>query len=290
MRKKVKVNASIEVCKCDSWEKFISEVRRVRMVGNRIFRGQRKPDWPLSSMWERWLLQMKGKDTDRKARELFSPGAYGKIRDSYLQRFKHLASEYSDAASRKLSERDWWALGRHYGLFTPLLDWTESPYIAAFFAFTDYIEGLNKGFKSGITFFERRTDKGRGSGITFGKEPVAVWELVRADELEKENEFEIFTSYAGKTERVRAQKSVFTFLSHNTHDDIESYLKSRGLEKYLRKYEIPGQEMGKVVGDLKLMNITFASLYPDFEGAAIQANLWDTLEKLGQTGSFSFRK
>lgn len=49
-------------------------------------------------------------------------------------------------------------------------------------------------------------------------------------------------------------------------------------------YEIPAQAMGKALCDLNLMNINPSTMFPDLDGAAAQANLWNSFELLGMTG------
>ncbi len=148
------------VYQCETWEDFAVEVRKTRFAGWRIFRGQRSVQWKLSSRWERWLQRLKGDDPRRNLRDLFAPEAYERIRDSYLERFKDYAIGLPGFRSSTLADQDWWTLGRHHGLITPLLDWTRSPYIAAFFAFISYAEQLNPGFRTGTTT----------GGIRFGNE------------------------------------------------------------------------------------------------------------------------
>src|SRR5713101_3829543 len=113
--------------KCEKWEEFFSAVRLMRIDGSgRIFRGHESAEWKLSSTWERELTRSKHPDLGLKeARHLCK---------YYLDLFKDFAIGLPGIPAKDLCEEDWWALARHYGLLTPLLDWTRSPYVAAYFA------------------------------------------------------------------------------------------------------------------------------------------------------------
>jgi hypothetical protein len=87
------------------------------------FRGQRDASWPLSTSLERAVASSIPVDLAEKTLlRRFEPGAYPYLTPPLIP-----------------SERmGWLTLMQHYGAPTRLLDWTLSPYVAAFFALEHY--------------------------------------------------------------------------------------------------------------------------------------------------------
>src|SRR6202011_3028313 len=102
-------------------------------------------------------------------KKLWEPGALQKLGDRYLWAFKRAAAGLRGPNPADLEPDQWWSLGRHFGLITPLLDWTESPYIAAFFALSELFAEMQSG---------------PGRGITLSGAKVAIYVLFRNSELE----------------------------------------------------------------------------------------------------------
>ena len=262
---------------CASWEEFKARVHHdyiEEVMGvSPLFRGHAQSDWKLASPWDRKLengsRDIGGTKADRESRS-------GLLK-SILANFKELSVGLPGIRYRDLDEVDWWAIGRHYGLVTPLLDWTRSPCVAAFFAFTGFVENISPGTLSG--YFDPK--KFLCSGMS---RPVAVWGLlvdsVNPEDREKlavgeglAKEIELLNPQMDIGHRQRAQRGLFTRLTHNNYFSIEEYLSTLDLPKPpLRKYLIPGSEAAKALTELRMMNITFATLFPDLDGAARQAN------------------
>lgn len=264
---------------CESWDDFTAKVteKENRQIAVRLYRGHANREWKLASILKRrWdeflqyhllLASHHGKQVNSLLDIPQHLSALKERRAFCLHRFKELAigvpglkpADYGD-------DEAWWALGRHYGLFTPLLDWTYNPFVAAFFAFMDLVDQLNPGFTEG-----GRDLISRHGGST--AEYVAIWALNYSPEIDKLPELRIRTECSAGSQRQRAQQGVFSHLMSDEHLCLESYLASHKLTPMLECFYVPTNQYAKALYSLDLMNINHSTLFPDLEGAALRANI-----------------
>jgi hypothetical protein len=121
----------IETLNLSSWNEFIRAVKKFNYYPAYIWRGQRK-EWTLKSSFDR------GYFNDGLV-SLFANRE--RILNALLKKFKEKLIDLPQDM-RKNDDDKIWAIGQHYNLPTPLLDWTKNPYKAAYFAF--YVNGNNE--------------------------------------------------------------------------------------------------------------------------------------------------
>jgi hypothetical protein len=120
--------------RCDSWKALQGEIenQRYRPAPEKwvmtkegaedetprwIFRGQARASWPLQSSLDR-MVSIDANDAK-----------YGLLRE-----FKAKAHQYGGGYQSSEGDEQWLASMQHHGAPTPLLDFTFSPYVAAYFA------------------------------------------------------------------------------------------------------------------------------------------------------------
>lgn len=200
-----------------------------------IYRGHKNTNWLLEPTINRLVKGKSISTLNAKSKE-------------HLENFRFaLRGRVKDSKKYLEDDNEIWAIGQHHGLATPLLDWTSSPYVAAYFA-----------------FFEK-DDSDTDYRVIYS---------INQNSIDDFKDLEIVRPLTDENSRLINQSGLFIKVSSN--EDIESLIKKKhkGFSKefHILKVKIPNKDRAIALRSLNRMNINHNTLFPDFQGASIFCN------------------
>lgn len=231
---------------CSSWGAFQQFVgTRFHDTCEYVFRGQRCDNWLLEPTLARVF-----KSHEHLSR--LDDESRKKWVDRHYNEFRYAIRGRRGEHPRELENDYLWALGQHFGLATPLLDWALSPFVAAFFAFAD----------SGTPVTKCR--------VVFALQKVRIEDRIL--ELRGTKGFdsyvEFFSPLSDENARLVNQGGLFSKCPIDI--DMEAWVQrfSQGDQIALFKILVPNDERQTALRSLAQMNINHLSVFPDLHGAS----------------------
>lgn len=209
-----------------------------------IFRGQGEETWKLTSYFQRQF----GQWVEWDKRE--------EIEEELLKKFSEKCQRYlDDDILNNLDKEQLRILAQHYNVPTTLLDWSYSPYIAAFFAFTQSFG----------------TDESQN---------IAIWAINKKHQIWNDKKgARLIEDLVTVNKRQRWQQGCFTKIeySESTVDDYALDRKKKDpkidLNDAITKFTIPKADRLQALSELEAMNITYPVIMGGIEACGLAAIL-----------------
>jgi hypothetical protein len=245
-------------CPVDDFEGFVGALRSLVPSGvmdDHVFwfRGQSNEHWPLQPSFNRGLRNTPLED-------------WRAIERLALRTFQSQAHMYVSAPllAKVQTAPCWWALMQHHGAPTRLLDWSGSPYVAAYFAVHHEGEAAN-----GVVWcccrklLRAAAERGCGIAPAFEDPSAPAWYENALNNSTKEVVIPLEFNFVS-SERCAAQQGKFTMALNvgAQHDGIIGQV----ADGYARKIIIPHAQKSAFLLHLREMNITGAALFPGVDG------------------------
>jgi hypothetical protein len=264
----------IQEIKVENWPDFETRLQHIgrcreereaqasRRLNDPLFRGVGNCEWGLQTTLERshptersdgtldFLKYYRKAAASKPAIETLTKRRWGGVPD--FGKFKRLIEEDKDSSlygflTGQPTILEYFIYLRHHGFPSPLLDWTASPYVAAFFAF----DGMAKDAKQVCVyaFLQDTTHSGPS-----------------------DHQLSIFGPYVRSHRRHYAQQSRYSMCVRNDGGNYEICPHMEGTKDALGpagalfRFRLPAEERLPALKHLDLMNINPFSLYGSEDG------------------------
>lgn len=224
----------IQTLELSSWKYFYDFVHQEMLdYKGYVWRGQASASWELTSTLERELAKQPRPFWHRQT-------------ERHLENFQYSVRGRRGSNPPILQDdNEWWSLGQHNGLATPLLDWTESPFVALYFAYAE----------------PNPSPRGPRAVYALHKHTAGDAGVKLINPLSDDNQR--LVNQAGLFTRSPDDKTIKEAIQEDNDDtnDITLF-----------KLILPNREREKCLKTLNRMNINHATLFPDIYGASIHCN------------------